>query len=322
MQELIEFICLRIEEWYYVETGLDIKCMQEEELSCICIPGAVVNQAVLASSMFLNLEEVSVQFDCEDSFFYPAVIYKNEQLIGIVSRKKIVSSTFNLTGRSVCFDSLDGQLYIKLKDGFTKEEFIKRLREVSQNIHQRQSGEALGTGKFKLLMLAVKRFRLLKNKKELHLAFLALILFLTPQKTVRIFLKEITEDHKDKQNDIIKNLLDFFKTYADFLQDLKNEYGKRNDRVFVYQFGTIFAKHWGLYVEKVIEEYSQIAMDAPLEEVLTSSMKQNLQLLSQFVKCMKHLELVLKEELPSQYVKAKKTYEKLRKEEQAARRSL
>lgn len=273
MQQLVEYICMVIEEKYCVDLKGKWICTREKNLECICLSGEVLNHAISNILLFFkDVSQYNIALKKVDNALCPVVEVAGKQCVSINKKDEGILNLMSIR-REVCKNNRDDKFYIKLK--VRKEEKCKYkllLAKVEAEIENQYLNDSSCSGrKYRLLLHTIKRMRILKNRNQLHIALMGIRCFVASAKTLDIidtYVKSVTDANEDK-----KILLEFIERYIWFLKELE----KCQDTMRVDVFAQIFEKNLCLDISLMLYEYVEENSYLELMEIINISLKDNLQ---------------------------------------------
>lgn len=273
MQQMVEYICMVVEEKYSVDLKGNWVCTKDKNLECICLSGEVLNQALSNLLLFFK-EPIGCKIILKrfDNIMCPVVEIDGKQYIGILKNDECLLN-LNSIKRDACKRSRDDKFYIKLTAQKMEKDAYKLLLSLLETEleYQYANESSCSRRKYRLLLHIIKRMRIIKNRKQLHDALMCLRCFIASGKTLGIlneYVCSVTITDEDKQK-----ILGFAGQYIKFLRDLEEYVGTMRVDVFA----EIFEKNWNLDISLMLYDYVNENNYLDLVELIDNSLKENLQ---------------------------------------------
>lgn len=279
MDKAIEYVLLKVEEAYY-EQNPDIRiangsCMKDEGLCCNCITGIAINYVGYLFFICRNIIDCSIYFEMTSAVGYMRVEYKEKPLIS-VRLDDLNFSRCYLYGK-VCIkeENKRQQTRIAFRQYPTIEELKKRsclAESVMKEIYEKKGIEYCYRLRFWIFFLAALRVCSLKESSR---AFLAMAIFMFPDKTLS-YIRETVKAAKDDKDTELKEVARFLNKYSEFLEGLKCISANFSFYEFCTKFKELTTIEIGYFIEDII--YNSKVPDArdALYEIFSKALNNNL----------------------------------------------
>ena len=268
MDEQMKYIIQRIEKDYYVKNpnllNFKANCMMEEGLTCNCITGIMINYAgYIIKNLFLK-DKCKAEYTVEEDIQYIKIIYSGVDIFPV--KMTLNNDRKYYFQRLLCNkQDVDNQAYVPFKQYNGLNEIVEEIEKFSKDNIGKLSPQDNYNFEFWIRFLRALRT---KSLQESSRAFLAMSIFIFPNKTIKLINDVIVNN---KNISLLKNVIDFLSEYLEFLISIGDPKGG-----FFVKFAKSFEELSNINIAEFIEESMADDLKTLMLDSLQSAYENNI----------------------------------------------